>query len=51
MTLRKATSWCITPLLTATLAAGALTGCRPLSDAVSASACEGTESRVDELKS
>ncbi|WP_369032981.1 MULTISPECIES: hypothetical protein [Streptomyces] len=51
MTPRKAASWFATPLLTAALATGALTGCRPLSDAVSASACEGTESRVDDLRS
>ncbi|MFF3375852.1 hypothetical protein ACFYXF_23230 [Streptomyces sp. NPDC002680] len=52
MTRRKKTGWCIiTPLLTAALATGALTGCRPLSDAVSASGCEGTESRLDKLRS
>ncbi|MGW1716057.1 hypothetical protein [Streptomyces sp. NPDC002156] len=51
MTPRKPTNWFVTPLLTAALTTGALTGCQTLSDAVSASACEGTESRVDELKS
>lgn len=48
---RKATSWCFAPLLTAALATGTLTDCQTLSDAVSASGCEGAESRVDELKS
>ncbi|MDT0478059.1 hypothetical protein RM863_38690 [Streptomyces sp. DSM 41014] len=30
---------------------GALTGCQTIADAASASGCEGTESRVDDLKS
>lgn len=55
MTPRKRTSWCTAPLLratlTAALATSALTGCQTLADAASASGCEGTESRVDELKS
>ncbi|WP_105971911.1 hypothetical protein [Streptomyces geranii] len=37
-------------LSAATLATGALTGCQTLVDAASDAGCDGTESRVDELK-
>ncbi|MDX3458663.1 hypothetical protein PV396_43220 [Streptomyces sp. ME02-8801-2C] len=49
MTPRKGTGWRAALLLTAMLATGTLTGCQALEEA-SASGCEGTESRVDELK-
>ncbi|MFI8087254.1 hypothetical protein ACIF9R_02920 [Streptomyces sp. NPDC086080] len=51
MTLRMETRRHTALLLAAALATGALTGCQTLADAASAAGCEGTESRVDELKS
>jgi hypothetical protein len=47
---RRETGPCGALLVTAALAAGTLTGCQTLADAASASGCEGTESRVGELK-
>ncbi|MBZ3906041.1 MULTISPECIES: hypothetical protein [Streptomyces] len=46
---RKATGRCASALLTAVLATGVLTGCE-LADAASGSGCDGTGSRVGELK-
>ncbi|MFK0119916.1 hypothetical protein [Streptomyces sp. NPDC090994] len=52
MSPRKATIPRAALLLTAALCAtGALTGCQTLTETASASGCEGTGSRVDELKS
>jgi hypothetical protein len=48
---REGTGRCASVLLTAVLVTGVLTGCEPLADAASAPSCEGTGSRVDELKS
>ncbi len=50
LTPRKGTGRCAAFLLTTVLATGALAGCELL-DAASTSGCEGTESRVDKLKS
>ncbi|MFE7766839.1 hypothetical protein [Streptomyces sp. NPDC057438] len=51
MASRKGTGRGASVLLTAALVTGVLTGCEPLTDAASAASCEGTGSRVDELKS
>ncbi|QFQ94963.1 hypothetical protein F9278_00730 [Streptomyces phaeolivaceus] len=50
MTPRKGTGWCATLLLAVASATGALTGCQTFADAASTQGCEGTESRVDDLK-
>ncbi|MEV6074081.1 hypothetical protein AB0L80_03025 [Streptomyces sp. NPDC052069] len=50
MASRTGTGRCAALFLTAAVATGALTGCRTIADAASAKGCEGTESRVEELK-
>ncbi|MFI2376066.1 hypothetical protein ACH5AO_13500 [Streptomyces sp. NPDC018964] len=51
MAAREGTRRRTASLLAAVWAAGALTGCQTIADAASTSGCEGTESRVDDLKS
>ncbi|MFD9423728.1 MULTISPECIES: hypothetical protein [unclassified Streptomyces] len=51
MASRTGTGRCAALLLTAAVATGSLTGCQTVADAATAKGCEGTESRVEELKS
>lgn len=50
LTPRKGVGRHVIALVLSLWATGALTGCQSLADAASASGCESTESRVDELK-